>query len=407
MTSMTDEKTSEPEFVADYRDEEIDDDFLYHLYQGGELLRSNRVVEAKDHLEKAFKLKPKNPRGQNLLGLVYFKLGLFHRAIEIYQELVDRYSDDATLRVNLAMVYFKAEQLDEAERELRRAIDLSPDHKNAHRYLGLVLVRKGETDEAQEHFGKAEVKNIESLIGAPSGDDLPSQNQDEFQQTQSQALADVADQAFREMEENEIPLRDEGPAAVAVSAPGLFSLDGESLLIRCPGRVYCRLGTVSWVEGNLGFVPVNKRFSGEETQHPFDRGERAVVAVEGEGVLRLGAPEGMAYQVLQHGDASGYYLENLVFAFGDTSPWENGRLTSGAGTDLPIFHIRGDAQVVICCAGGIVRRRLDGERRVRLRASGLIGWIGDLMPRLFEGEQPLSEELWIELSGAGEILCLA
>ncbi len=72
---------------------------------------------------------------------------------------------------------------------------------------------------------------------------------------------------------------------------------------------------------------------------------------------------------------------------------------------MPIFHSSGDAPVVICCPGEFVRRRLEGEHRVRVRTSKLIGWSGDLTPRLLEGEHPLPDELWIELSGDGEILC--
>src|SRR5450432_1407555 len=105
-----------------------DEDFLYHLYRGGELLATGKALEARDELERAFQLRPENPKAQNLLGLVYFKLGLLERASEVYYRLVEDNPSDATLRVNLGLVYLKAGQVDRAIRELEAALTLSPQH---------------------------------------------------------------------------------------------------------------------------------------------------------------------------------------------------------------------------------------------------------------------------------------
>jgi hypothetical protein len=437
MTRMSDEAVPGSDWEDDPGDE-IDDDFLYHLYQGGDLLRANRVVEAKDHLEKAFMIKPANPRGQNLLGLVYFKLGLFHRAIEIYRDLVQRFPQDPTLWVNLAMVHVKTDQLDEAERELMQAVSLSPEHTSANRYLGLVLARKGETEAAKEHFVKAGVKNVEQLIVSQAGEELPEQRQEEIRQAQRQALAEVADQGFRELEASEIPFRSAGPGSKQTSAPppgstedvgrvveeqwqtqeagreagsppdaaaGFALVDGK-LEIRCRGLVHCRVGMLSWVEGDLRFRHIAKRFGGQETRHLFDRAERAIVAVEGDGLLRLEPAEGQIMSLFDNAGESGYFLEELVVAFGDTPSWENGRLPSAGGGDLPIFHLFSKARLVLGCSGPIVRRPVQGGHKIRLKADRLVGWLGNLVPRLYEAEPPLVDELWIELSGDGEILCL-
>src|SRR4051812_36905551 len=90
------------------RDPATDEEFLAQLYKGGELLAAGKVNEAKDHLERAYQLHPKNEKAQNLLGLSYFKLGLFERASEIYELLVNDNPADPTLRVNLGLVYLKA-----------------------------------------------------------------------------------------------------------------------------------------------------------------------------------------------------------------------------------------------------------------------------------------------------------
>ena len=52
------------------------EDFLFHLYRGSELLQDNRVHEAKEELEQALKLQPRDAKGQDLLAVVYFRLGL-------------------------------------------------------------------------------------------------------------------------------------------------------------------------------------------------------------------------------------------------------------------------------------------------------------------------------------------
>ena len=130
----------------------VDDEFLQLLYRGGELLAAGKVIEAKDFLERAHQLQPKHEKGQNMLGLTYFKLGLFDRAAELYEMLVRDNPVDPTLRVNLGLVYLKTNALQRAVREFEVAVDLAPDHKKAHNYLGLALAQQGEYGRAREHF---------------------------------------------------------------------------------------------------------------------------------------------------------------------------------------------------------------------------------------------------------------
>ena len=51
------------------------EDFLFHLSRGSELLQDNRVHEAKEELERALHLQPRDTQGQDLLAVVYFRLG--------------------------------------------------------------------------------------------------------------------------------------------------------------------------------------------------------------------------------------------------------------------------------------------------------------------------------------------
>jgi uncharacterized protein (AIM24 family) len=126
--------------------------FLASLYKGGELLASGKVVEAREHLEKAHQLEPKNDKAQNLLGLTYFKLGLFEQAAHIYELLVHDNPTDPTLRVNLGLVHLKTNNLNLAIKEFETATNLDGEHKKAQNYLGLALAQAGEYARAKEHF---------------------------------------------------------------------------------------------------------------------------------------------------------------------------------------------------------------------------------------------------------------
>jgi tetratricopeptide (TPR) repeat protein len=141
--------------LHDGQDGEVDADFLYHLYRGGELLAGGKNLEARDELERASHLKPRDEKGQNLLGLVYFKLGLLDRAIEIYDRLVQDNPGDATLRTNLGLVHLKAGQIPQAIQQLEAAIEVLPDHSKALNYLGLAYAQAHDHQRARHAFERA------------------------------------------------------------------------------------------------------------------------------------------------------------------------------------------------------------------------------------------------------------
>jgi uncharacterized protein (AIM24 family)/thioredoxin-like negative regulator of GroEL len=128
------------------------EDFLFHLYRGSELLQENRVLEAKEELEFALTMQPSDPKGQDLLGAVYFRLGHYPRAIQIYEELERSFPNDASLKVNLALSYLKTGQAEAARRTLQDATRINPEHRRAWGYLGLALQKLGELEQAQIAF---------------------------------------------------------------------------------------------------------------------------------------------------------------------------------------------------------------------------------------------------------------
>jgi Tetratricopeptide repeat len=128
------------------------EDFLYHLYRGSELLQDNRVHDAKAELEQALSLQPSDPKGQDLLGIVYFRLGLYPRAIAIYERLIQGHPDAIEPRINLALSYLKTGQPAQARAELEKVVEQSPSHARAWGYLGLAFQRMGDLERASHAF---------------------------------------------------------------------------------------------------------------------------------------------------------------------------------------------------------------------------------------------------------------
>jgi len=125
------------------------------LATGNELLAQGNAAEARIALEKSLRYKPRNQRARNLLGLSLFKLGELARAEEIYRSLIEDHPADPTLRVNLGLVFLKANASADAVRCFETALDLAPDHQKAQNYLGLALAQKGELARARDWFLKA------------------------------------------------------------------------------------------------------------------------------------------------------------------------------------------------------------------------------------------------------------
>src|SRR4051794_4947774 len=102
----------------------VDEEFMDYLHRGGDLLVAGKLEEARDVLERAYQMSPKNEKAQNLLGLAYFKLGVLDKAGEIYELLVRENPVDPTLRVNLGLVHLKSSNTPRAVREFETAVDL-------------------------------------------------------------------------------------------------------------------------------------------------------------------------------------------------------------------------------------------------------------------------------------------
>lgn len=176
------------------------EDFLFHLYRGSELLQDNRVHEAKEELERAIHLQPRDSKGQDLLAVVYFRLGLYPRAIQIYEQLRRRNTSDTALLLNLALCYLKTGQPQNARRDLEQLLALNPNHSRAWGYLGLACERLGDLAQAERAFAQGGHQQMARRIAGRR--DASPDASPEFQPTQE--VRDVAGAAYQELDAGEL-----------------------------------------------------------------------------------------------------------------------------------------------------------------------------------------------------------
>ncbi|ABF89859.1 TPR domain protein [Myxococcus xanthus DK 1622] len=475
-----------------------DDEFLQQLSRGGELLAAGRVHEAQPFLERAHQLHPRMEKAQNLLGLCYFKLGLYDRAAELYEMLVRDNPVDPTLRVNLGLVYLKTSALQRAAREFETATDLAPEHQKAQNYLGLTLAQMGEYGRAREHFllagsdvmaekmsraiaGESYAKPasaavpplrsapVEPLVAEPPPPAAEPEEEEEIRFAEDEgpsalsgasaseatdAAADIGvareappESAFEETADTvatsvplapvpltrlhlrkvpatslaptspapeSSPVRDGGRSSLAelagsVVLPGAeasrpFCAGPGCYTVAVEGELLTRLDGLVALAGQLSFQPEMKRFRGRATDKSFGEGAARMVRARGQGVLYLEPAATRTFLAVDLGEDSAYFRDECVFAFEEPVMFENGRVPSDIAPDLDLVHLRGQGQVLLSLPGPLRAVAVHQEQPVTVPLTHLVGWQGNLTPRMVPVlKSPSGEPLRaaVELGGEG------
>lgn len=87
-------------------------------------------------------------------------------SVQILQYKMKLYmnADDADTKNNLAMAYFRTNQLDEAKLELAAILDKDANNFDALDGMGIVLIKEGKATEALEYFNRALAINDSDLM---------------------------------------------------------------------------------------------------------------------------------------------------------------------------------------------------------------------------------------------------
>jgi uncharacterized protein (AIM24 family)/DNA-binding SARP family transcriptional activator len=189
---------------SDGPNDAANEDFLFHLYRGSELLQDNRAHEAKEELERALHLQPHDAKGQDLLAVVYFRLGLYPRAISIYEQLRRTSPRDPALLLNLALCYLKTGQAGLARRDLEQLLAVNPSHARAWGYLGLACERLGALSDAQKAFEQGGHEQMARRMADRRASQAPPPVMQQDETSPSREVRDVVAAAYEELDAGEL-----------------------------------------------------------------------------------------------------------------------------------------------------------------------------------------------------------
>lgn len=141
-----------------------------HKMLASTLARLNRRDEAIEHLKAALKLEPDDPAVWFELGMAYTEKGDITNAVaclETAAETLGSKRTPATMHgeskpalpesvyLNLGRHYEQLGRLIEAAQHYAKACQIAPEYADAHNHLGIVLLRSGYPDAAEQCFRKA------------------------------------------------------------------------------------------------------------------------------------------------------------------------------------------------------------------------------------------------------------
>lgn len=446
------------ETIAESTRELASEDFLFHLYRGSELLQDNRVHEAKEELEQALLHQPLDAKGQDLLGVVYFRLGLYPRAITIYEQLIRSNPEDPALLVNLALCYLKTGQSQEARSTLEQLVRLAPDHRRAWGYLGLAYERVGNFEKAEDAFQRAGHEQMARRV-ADRRAAAPQAEPDPVPPAEAAQVRRAAAAAFQELDAGELSFalaeptlrRTEsgtwravelGEAVKTVSQPPpapapaqetrepvrapralqqtirdarIHAPPGETVGLHVSGVVVvhgtgagetfaARMEALRGYTGSLATRMLERR--GRAPSHePFGGLGSPVVAVASSGSLLVGPRAGHRLVPFKLQNEALFLREDALLGFELSLAYENGKLPFPEGEDLHVVHFKGTGAVVVELLDPWITLEATADRSVTVRRESLVGWMGRVVPRgLPPVEAPSAQRGLVALAGEGTVL---
>lgn len=397
------------------------EEFLYHLHRGSDLLLKNKVLEAKEELERALQRRPQDAKSQDLLAGVYFRLGVYPRAIEIWGALVAAYPQDVALRVNLALAYFKTAMVEEAADHIHSALRLQPDHERAWGYLGLVHWRRGRIQDARDAFLRAGQTSMARRMEEILAEEERPEGGAELEERSRAA----ADDAAREISDGPAQRPVHVPSRVRVSLPPP-SVGGEApsvapaepaaqrrpdederscrresdgtVNVRAPAGFAMRLDNVVVAVTSAATTPVYRRVSGADLTVMLG-GDRPLYRAAAPVEAFLAAPTGQQLHVIRVDDSPLIVLESRLVAFTPGLDLECNTLALDTDS-IAMVRLQGKGEVVVSAGATVRAVAVGGGREARLKVASLVGYSG----ALFASPSPGVSVLGVVLRGEGTVL---
>lgn len=117
--------------------------YTYLEREGGE----EDLDRAREYIQKAISLDPKNGHIRDSLGWYYYRMGKFKQALKELKRAYDLVQDNSVITKHLALVYWKLNRYDLAERFLVKASQLTKDdgeREEVQKFISQVRILKGD-----------------------------------------------------------------------------------------------------------------------------------------------------------------------------------------------------------------------------------------------------------------------
>ena len=135
--------------------ENPDNDQLLFL-MGAASERLKRIDEAEDYFKKAITANPQNANALNYLGYMLIDHGIrIEESLEYVKRALELDRDNGAFLDSLGWAYFKLNQLDLAEDNLRMAAERLDDNAVVHDHLGDLYFKQGKFRDAISHWQNA------------------------------------------------------------------------------------------------------------------------------------------------------------------------------------------------------------------------------------------------------------
>ena len=124
------------------------------------LLQQNKLAEARALVEEDLKQHPSSVEGRNLLGIIAANQQDDATALAAFNQALRLDPKSTRTLNNLGNVYVAEKKLDLAERQFRTVLRLDPANRDANYNLGVLLLSKGEAQQAILHFERVRPPNL-------------------------------------------------------------------------------------------------------------------------------------------------------------------------------------------------------------------------------------------------------
>jgi len=161
-----------------------------HYLLGLNYYRMHEFPKAVGQLERVLQLSPEYALAAFQLGLAYARSGDFDHAIQALKRALELDATNFSAAYNLGVVYQQKQMVTEAMEAFRQSLSIAPDYPLGHRGLGEALLHQGQVDDALTELRRAvelaplDPGNHAALAKALSAKGLDSEAQEEIRKAQ-------------------------------------------------------------------------------------------------------------------------------------------------------------------------------------------------------------------------------